>query len=132
MKLSFIIIDDRELDCYIAEKIIEKTGRSADCKSFYNAKIALDYLKNHHPTRTTVILLDIMMPVMNGFAFIEEFEAFPQEVKDNYRIVPITTSLNKNDISTMGNYTSVVKVLRKPYTFDELTEILDIIQAPVD
>src|SRR5690606_35475951 len=105
------------LDCYIAEKIIEKTGRSADCKRFYTAKLALDYLVSNIPTHTTVILLDIMMPVMNGFDFIEEFEALPEAVKKQYRIIPITTSLNKNEINTMNNFASVVKVLQKPYTF---------------
>ncbi len=125
MELAFIIIDDRELDCYIAEKIVEKTGRCHTCRSFYDAKSALEYINNHDTKRPTVILLDIMMPVMNGFAFIEEFETMPEDLRKQYHIVPITTSLNQNEINLMNSYTSVVEVLRKPYSFNELSTVLN-------
>lgn len=127
MKLSFIIIDDRELDCYIAEKIIQKTGLSIDNKIFYDAFSGLDFIKKTIVTGTTVILLDIMMPVIDGFQFIEEFEKLPEEIKHNYRIIPITTSLNKNDISKISNYESVIAVLRKPYTSDALVKAIQTI-----
>lgn len=123
MELSFIIVDDRELDCYIAEKLIQKTGLSKSNKIFYDAINALEYIKNlGKKDGITVILLDVMMPVMNGFQFIETFEKFPIEVTANYRIIPITTSLNKNDINKISNYNSVVGVLKKPYTFEALVQ----------
>jgi len=129
MKLSFIIIDDRELDCYIAEKLIQKTGLSVNNEVFYDAVSALDFIKISAPTdQITIVLLDIMMPVMNGFQFIEEFEKLPQEVKNNYRIIPITTSLNKNDINKISNYESVIGVLKKPYTFEALVKTIQTIQ----
>lgn len=128
MKLLFIIIDDRELDCYIAEKLIQKTGLSIGNKIFYDAITALDFIKDATPTNhISVILLDIMMPVMNGFQFIEEFEKLSEETKKNYRIIPITTSLNKNDINKISNYGSVVSVLKKPYTFEALVNAIQAI-----
>ena len=121
MKLSFIIIDDRELDCFIAEKLIQKTGLSTANKIFYNGISALDFIKTTSPAdHMTIILLDIMMPIMNGFQFIEEFETLPQEIRKFYTIIPITTSLNKNDIQRISNFESVTGVLRKPYTFEAL------------
>ena len=45
-KLNFIVIDDSKLDCFIAEKIIQNTGRSASVKSFQLATDALGYLKD--------------------------------------------------------------------------------------
>ncbi len=126
MKLSFIIIDDRKLDCFIAEKFIQKTGLSLGNKVFYDACSGLDYIQNTNESDVaTVILLDIMMPVMTGFEFIEEFEKLSEEVKKNYRIIPITTSLNKNDISKISNYQSVTAVLRKPYTYQELITAIE-------
>lgn len=128
MELSFIIIDDRELDCYIAEKIIQKTGLSANNKMFYDAFSGLNFIKNTPVTEhITVVLLDIMMPVMNGFQFMEAFEKLPEEIKSNYRIVAITTSLNKNDVSDISNYPSVIGVLKKPYTSEALVEVLQTI-----
>ncbi|WP_017257817.1 response regulator [Pedobacter arcticus] len=128
MKLSFIIIDDRELDCYIAEKIIQKTGLSTDNKIFYDAFSGLNFIKNTPVTDSIIIvLLDIMMPVMNGFQFMEAFEKLPEEIKNNYRIVAITTSLNKNDISEISSYKSVIGVLKKPYPSEALVKVLQII-----
>ena len=100
MKLSFIIIDDRELDCYIAEKLIRKIETDININIFYNAFSALDFIKNTKVTDAiTVVLLDIMMPVMNGFQFIEGFENLSEEIKNYYKIIPITSSLNKTDVS---------------------------------
>jgi CheY-like chemotaxis protein len=126
MKLSFIIIDDRELDCYIAEKLIKKTGLSTGTELFYDAVSALEFIEALAPKdQMTVILLDIMMPVMNGFQFIEAFEKFPHEIKKNYSIIPITTSLNKNDINKISHYESVTGVLKKPYTFEALVKAIE-------
>jgi CheY-like chemotaxis protein len=126
MKLSFIIIDDRELDCYIAEKLIQKTGLSAGTELFYDAVSALESITSSSPgNQMTVILLDIMMPVMNGFEFIDAFEKLPLEIKKNYSIIPITTSLNKNDINKIANYESVTGVLKKPYTFEALVKAIE-------
>lgn len=129
MELLFIIIDDRELDCYIAEKLIRKTGLSVGNNIFCNGLDALNFVKSNTSNKhLTVILLDVMMPVMNGFQFIEEFEQLPDEVKSKYRIIPITTSLNKNDITKISNYDCVVAVLKKPYTYEALIKTIQTIQ----
>src|ERR1700759_2342210 len=85
--LNFIIIEDSKLDCFIAEKIIRNTGKAGDIKSFTNAATALDYIKSAPPPpidAKTTVLLDIQMPVMNGFDFVEAFELLPDEVKEGY------------------------------------------------
>ncbi|HTN21782.1 MAG TPA: response regulator [Pelobium sp.] len=128
MKLSFIIIDDRELDCYIAEKLIQKIEADININIFYNAFSALDFIKNTKNTDAiTVVLLDIMMPVMNGFQFIEEFENLSEEIKNNYKIIPITSSLNKTDVSKISECESVITVLKKPYTFEALVKAVQMI-----
>ena len=127
MKLNFIIVDDRELDCFIAEKLILNTGKCNSFKAYDNAIEALQDIKATEPEKgsLTVLLLDIMMPVMNGFQFIEEFENLPKETKNNYRIISITTSLNKNDISRISTYESVFGVLKKPYSFEAFEEMIN-------
>lgn len=126
MKLSFIIIDDRELDCFIAEKLIQKTGLSTNNRLFYDGSSGLDFIKTHTiPGAITIILLDIMMPIMDGFQFIEEFEQLSEEIRNSYKVIPITTSLDKGDISRISNYKSVVTVLQKPFTFEALMEAIE-------
>lgn len=124
--LSFIIVDDRELDCFIAEKLIEKADKNSQVKCFYEANFYLDYIKNNEVTTETIILLDIMMPVMTGFDFLEIFERLEWEKKKWYKIVPITTSLNKSEIQRISTYPSVLKVLQKPYSVEALKNIIEL------
>ena len=97
-KLNFIVIDDSKLDCFIAEKVITNTGKSGDVVSFVSAEQALEAIviaeKTPHPH--TIILVDIQMPVMNGFQFIEAFEQLGPEVIKNYSIFVISSSIIRN------------------------------------
>jgi len=126
--LSFIIVDDRELDCFIAEKLIEKADKNSLVKCFYEANFCLEYIKNNEVSTETIILLDIMMPVMTGFDFLEVFERLESEKKKWYKIVPITTSLNKSEIQRISTYPSVLKVLQKPYSIEDLKQVIEMAQ----
>ena len=123
--VSFIIVDDRELDCFIAEKLIEKVNKDYITTCFYEAKLCLEHIATDHPQHPIIILLDIMMPVMTGFDFLDEFERLDSEKKKWYKIVPITTSLNKSEIQRIGKYPSVIKVLPKPYTIEDIKLLVD-------
>lgn len=127
--LSFIIVDDRELDCFIAEKLIGKADKNSQIKCFNEANFCLEYIKNNNTATETIILLDIMMPVMTGFDFLEVFERLESEKKKWYKIVPITTSLNKSEIQRISTYPSVLKVLQKPYSVEELKHIIEMAQS---
>ena len=126
--LNFIIIDDSKLDCFIAEKIIRNTGKAGDIKAFTNAATALDHIKSATPPATdakTTVLLDIQMPVMNGFDFVEAFELLPEEVKEGYTVFMLSSSINENDLNRVKNYTSIKQFLNKPLTSSALSVILD-------
>jgi CheY-like chemotaxis protein len=129
--LNFIVIDDSKLDCFIAEKIIRNTGRGEVVKSFIMAPEALDYISNGGGagnTLKTVMLVDIQMPVMNGFEFIEAFEKLPQEIRDKYIIYVLSSSINENDITRVRYHTSVKQFLNKPLTSNTLSTILELIE----
>ena len=128
MKLSFIIIDDRELDCFITKKIIQETGLDCAIEIFFDATSGLNSIKKVPIINAiTVILLDILMPVMNGYQFIEEFEILPEEIRKKYKIIAITTSLNKIEIAKISNYDEVITVLKKPYDRKALVNALETI-----
>jgi len=75
-KMHFIVVDDSKLDCFIAEKVIQKTGRSASVKSFMIASEALDYINNSPvPGEKTIVLVDIQMPLKTGVEAIVEIKA---------------------------------------------------------
>ena len=92
-KLHFIVIDDSKLDCFIAQKIIQNTNRSESIYTFQQVSDALDHIKNlPQPQGRTVIFVDIQMPVMNGFDFVEAFEQMPADQKK--RTTPSTCCLH--------------------------------------
>jgi CheY-like chemotaxis protein len=126
-KLNFIIIDDSKLDCFIAEKVIQNSGRSESVKSFMVATEALDYIKGlNGADRKTVVLVDIQMPVMNGFEFIEAYEQnIPDDSKEAFMVNLLSSSINETDMIRAKGYKSVIKFLNKPLTKATLDLILE-------
>lgn len=125
-KLNFIVVDDSKLDCFIAEKIIKNTGKCETIKSFQQAREALEYIGTtpQDPSSHTILLVDIQMPVMNGFEFVEAFEKLPADVIKGYTIYIISSSINENDLNKVHNYKSVKQFLNKPLTSNNLAILL--------
>jgi CheY-like chemotaxis protein len=125
-KLHFIVIDDSKLDCFIAEKIIQNTGRNESVHTFQQVSDALDYIKGltAHNGKT-VVFVDIQMPVMNGFDFVELFEQLPAEAKSHYVIYMLSSSINENDIAKVRGYPSVKQFLNKPLTGKTMAMVLE-------
>ncbi len=125
-KLHFIVIDDSKLDCFIAEKIIRNTGKSDTITCFTRAIEALDYIGKAKPEEQshTIILVDIQMPIMTGFEFVEEFQKFPDEITGNYTVYVISSSINDNDLSKVHNYPSIKQFLNKPINSNNLAVLL--------
>ncbi len=124
-KLNFIVVDDSKLDCFIAEKIITNSGRCESVKVFQQATHALEHIKAAGQAMTTVVFVDIQMPVMNGFEFVENFEALPDNLKQNYHIYMLSSSINENDIARVKGYASVRHFLNKPLTNDTIKAVLE-------
>ncbi|MEO6632978.1 MAG: response regulator [Mucilaginibacter sp.] len=127
-EFSFIIIDDSELDCFVIKKVIERAFKNLDIISFKNATYALDAIKEQGvKTNPTIILLDIQMPLMNGFQFIEEFEKFDPEIQDCYTVI-ILSILSATrvpaDIRTEFNKRIVGSIMEKPFTIEKLLSLL--------
>jgi CheY-like chemotaxis protein len=132
MNLAFIIIDDSELDCFVAKKIIEQYSKSTKVTAYLDASIALRKIRenaNLYPDETTIILLDFRLPVMNGFEFMDEFEKLPYSIQNKYIIYGLSSTVNRNDISRMCNFKNVIKVLGKPLTILNFSHLISEVQS---
>ena len=133
MNISFILIDDSELDCFIAKKIIEQTIKPSSIKVFRNAKPALETIREKTADigQIVVILLDLHMPLMSGFQFVEEFEKLPVEIQEKYKIIILSSTRNKNDIFRVLYYKNVSHFQEKPLTRENLLTMVDSLKKDV-
>jgi CheY-like chemotaxis protein len=123
-EFSFIIIDDSELDCFVIQKVIQRAFKNTGIISFKNAGHALDAIKEHGvKSKPTIILLDIQMPLMNGFEFIEEFEKLNPGLRDCYTIIILSILSSTRapaSIYTAFNKRTVGSIIEKPFTIEKL------------
>jgi len=125
---NFIIVDDSQLDCFIAEKIIHNAGIYSNVKSFMEATEALETIKKLIPEpgdSKTIIILDIQMPVMNGFQFVEAFEKLPENIQSNYALFLFSSSINENDKNRIGNYPTIRRFFGKPISKDTVYQMIE-------
>ena len=112
-----MIVDDNELDSFVLKNILSANGFTSEAVLMADARSALDYLKaNTSEKLPRIIFLDIMMPGMDGFEFLEHFEKLPQEVRDKCRIILISTSESFKDLNRANKNRFVYRFLNKPIT----------------
>lgn len=122
-----LIIDDNLIDQMITTHVLKKTYEKGDILVMESAIEALDFLdskKNDLAAVPSLILLDIDMPQMNGFEFLDKFNMFPKSLTDACKIVVITGSDIPEDIELMKTYPHVSKLILKPLKHNELTPVI--------
>src|SRR3954467_3974144 len=97
MHKKVLVIDDNPVDRYVAERIFKKYAFAEEIVCIESARKGLEYLSSLQDTPEQLpylIFLDIMMPEMNGFEFLDEYKNLPETIKDNCTILMLTTSIH--------------------------------------
>jgi CheY-like chemotaxis protein len=125
-----MLIDDNEMDNFINQKIIEATSFAGNIYTNTNGLSALEFLNNLYVKKETlaemlpdVIFVDLNMPLINGFQFIEKFYEMPNEFSGTCRIVILTSSLNDNDKEIANKLNPEITFLNKPLTEESLLSV---------
>ncbi|MCC8409308.1 response regulator [Mucilaginibacter sp. UR6-1] len=126
MDLSLIVIDESDLDCFIAQKIIQHTYKNSVVKLYHNPQTAFDAIraKSVGISLPAIIFLDLQMPIMNGFAFLDAFEKLADEITRQYKIFILSSTRNNSDISKGLSYKTVSGIIEKPLTKEKLQDIM--------
>ena len=121
-----LLIDDNEIDNFVAKKVIEKSGFAEKVIAVQSARYALDYLNIESSSKDElpdIIFLDIGMPEMDGFEFWEEYEKLNKIVVNNCKVVVLSSSLDIDDYNRANRNKLVRKFINKPLSKKSLMEI---------
>ena len=125
---NIMLIDDNDIDNFISNHIVTKSGVADKVSLMSSAVAALQYLENvkeDFEEFPDLIFLDISMPVMDGFGFLNEVTKFPKVSEKRCYIVMLTSSNNKNDIERAKQYSIVQDYFVKPLKTEMLNSLLN-------
>ncbi len=112
-----MLIDEDPIDNLINQKIIESNNFSEKVQVHQTGTEALDYLRSKEATPADLpdlIFLDINMPIMDGFQFLEEFEKLGKAAHEKCKIIMLSSSISPRDIDRAASNRFVKKYLNKP------------------
>ena len=118
-----MLVDDDTYTNLYNKIILEKASVAKEVTEFQNGKEALQYLEqggNH----VDLILLDINMPIMNGWQFLEEYEKLSDTKKATIMVIMLTSSVNYDDKKKAEKLDFIKKFINKPLDDDKIKEIM--------
>lgn len=126
IKIRTILIDDSDTDLFTQEFVLESCNFDTSLiQKFLSGKEALYYLKQNPPTEPVIIFLDLNMPVMNGFSFLDELSLLNEDYKKYLRVVILTSGDSRGDHKRSFEYTLVKYYITKPLKTFHIPIVLD-------
>ena len=117
------IIDDDNIFVFVLKKILEKNENFDQVLDFKNGEEVLDILSDKNNAFPNVILLDINMPVIDGWQFLEQIEKLPNKEKLNVFIM--SSSIDANDIEKSKSFSTVKDFISKPINNEKLNKLIE-------
>ncbi|WNH10480.1 response regulator [Thalassobellus suaedae] len=122
-----MIVDDNEFDLYITSRLIQSNRLADEVLEFDSGQLAINYLelnKDNILKLPRLIFLDIYMPLMNGFQFIEQFKGLPTKVKDYCKICIVSSTIDDKYIYKAKVEENINLFTSKPITVDYIKSVL--------
>ncbi len=123
---GYIVVDDDATNNMICEFTIKRMDKEADIKMFTLPEEALASIKKEYSTTSkiipTVLFLDVNMPSMTGWEFLDVFMQFDKYIKEQFTIFILSSSI-EDFTAKAGRYTFIKGFISKPLKLENLEEI---------
>ena|ERR1044072_409596 len=126
-KVNVLLIDDDAIYQFIACKTLESTGYINKIQVCSNGEEALNFLKEHAANENElpdVIFLDINMPVMNGWEFLDVYQPLHRKLAKDIQLFLVTSSLNDQDKEFSTRYDCIQDYVVKPLAREKIEALL--------
>jgi CheY-like chemotaxis protein len=117
-----LLIDDNYIDNFVTRRILESSNFADQVVVSQSATEAIESLRSGEVT-PDVIFLDIRMPMMGGFEFLQEYDKIDVQNKNNIKIFMLSSSLDPTDMRKSVNNKYITQFIHKPLTQKALDEI---------
>ena len=118
-----MLIDDNQIDQMLCERLIKRSGLVDEFIGFLSAEEALEYLREADLPAADALLLDINMPRMDGFQFLEVATEELGEKFARIVVMMLTTSLDPKDQARAAEFSMVKDYCNKPLLMDYLEKL---------
>jgi CheY-like chemotaxis protein len=126
LQKNILLVDDDSIANFLIEKIVQSTGLARNIFKALNGKEALQVFKDHSNGSLPVpevVLLDLNMPIMNGFEFLQAYNQLKFRNKDHVLIILVTSSNNPSDIEK-AKQLGIKYYLTKPISAETIKGII--------
>ncbi len=128
--INVLLVDDDHLNNFISTKYIKKYFANSNITSCLNGKIAIDLLTENETNKPgfvyDYILLDLNMPVMNGWEFLDNYTYLKMEKKEKCNVFLLTSSVHAEDQKRANSYGFVKDYVIKPLFSDKVCKIFNL------
>ncbi len=126
-KAKLCLVDDDEIFQYMAERLFRSTNLIDDFNIFSNGEETINFLKgiqNEPDEWPGIILLDLSMPILDGWGFLEEYRKLFPEMSNNVTLYVVTSSIDPSDYEKARQANEVADFIIKPMTSKKLEYLL--------
>jgi CheY-like chemotaxis protein len=124
-KISVMLIDDNKIDLFIHHELIRQMDIAHTIAEYPFATEALKFLQDNDVALwPELILLDIHMPIMTGFDFLDKYALLPEASRQRCKVITVSSSLDTGDKVRANENSMVLQLLEKPLNTDKLRNLL--------
>ncbi len=128
IKKNVLLVDDDKIFNLLNQKTLQQMGVANEIHTALNGKEAIDLINDYYrgaKIMPEIILLDLNMPIMDGFSFIEAFQRLNVPNKDKTKIIIVSSSNDERDMKRAEEL-GIHNYLTKPLLEEDLRAVLNL------